>query len=71
MPTVTNPDGIPYNVPLEINGKDLKKQLNIPPNKILTRKDKAGFETVVRNDDRVKVGEGDQFDQQTSFERGC
>jgi hypothetical protein len=71
MPQVMNPSGVPVNVPQTLNGKDLKKALNIPENRILTRVNQQGDEEVIRNSDAVSLREGDRFDSATSFERGA
>jgi hypothetical protein len=69
MPQVTTPTGASVNVPQTLNGQDLKKALNIPPNHILT-KTTGNQDEVVRNSDDVTVQEGDRFDSLTPFERG-
>jgi len=70
MPTITRPDGVPINVPNNINGRELRDSMKIPPNQILTKIDKNGKETLIKNDTKVSISEGDQMESVTSFERG-
>jgi len=70
MPQVTGPEGVPINIPSSLNGRELRKNLNIPPNKIVTKKDKDGKEQLVKDSDNIKVQEGDSFDSLTQFQRG-
>ena len=69
MPSV-NGNEVPANLPTTLNGRDLKKALNMPENRILTRVKENGTEEVVRNDDTVTLQPGDRFDSATTFSRG-
>lgn len=70
MPEVIGPTGEVINLPEKLNGVDIRKTLNIPDNKVVTRVSENGNETLVRDSDQVTVNPGDKFDTTTTFDRG-
>ena len=70
MPRVISPDGVPINVPNTSSGSDLRKSFNLPPNKILTKVDKTGTETLIKEKDNISINEDDAFESTTTFSRG-
>ena len=70
MPRVISPDGVPLNIPATLNGRELRKEFKLPSNKVLTKVDESDKEVLVKDDDAVRVSEGDKFDATTRFDRG-
>ena len=70
MPIVMDPQGNPVSVPYVTNGGDLKKVMNLPPNKNLYKVSPDGAYQRVPESGKVSLREGDRIDAISSFRRG-
>lgn len=69
MRKITAPDGTEIMVPARVNGKDLMKQLQVPPTKQLYR-GKDGVYSEIRPRDKVVIKEGDVLQSHSRFVNG-
>lgn len=70
MPEVRGPNGEVVNIPNNINGRNIRKTFNLPPNKVITKVNPNGEETLIKDNDQVTIQPGDSIESTTSFERG-